>query len=109
MRRLVFILSFAVTMPAVAECPIGSYPWADAWGNQICKRFGSGSTSAVSGSLDKCPTGTHPWVDNWGNKICQSFNAPGQSAQHLYDTSRGCPIGTFAWTDTWGNAICKRF
>lgn len=87
------------------NCPLGSYPWADAWGNQICKRYDDGSTSRVQGGIDNCPIGTHPWVDQWGNRTCKSVNSP----QQLYDTAPGCPMGTFPSVDNWGNRVCKRF
>jgi hypothetical protein len=89
---------------ALAQCPVGSFPWVDSWGNQICRSF-DGGTATIEGSLDNCPTGTHPWVDSWGNRICKSF---GMGSQY-YDTSGGCPVGTYEWTDSWGNEICKRF
>lgn len=106
MRRNLFA-AFFIFLPGIAfaDCPIGSYEWVDNWGNEICRRFGSGSTATIQGSLDNCPTGTHPWVDNWGNRICKSFGGGAQ----FYDTSSGCPVGFFEWTDTWGNPVCKRF
>ena len=105
MLRLVLLLCLIWTAPALAiDCPIGSHPWVDSWGNQICKSF-SGGTTATQGSLDSCPVGSHPGVDNWGNRVCQSFT----SNQRFYDTSGGCPTGTYQWVDSWGNRICKPF
>ncbi len=112
MRQLLFAVAFAFPTVAFADCPVGSFPWTDNWGNQICKRFGDGSTSTIQGNFDNpggCPTGMHPWVDGWGNKVCQSFDMPNQPSERSYDTSQGCPIGTFSWTDSWGNAVCKSF
>lgn len=102
---LVGVLAFAAAFAAIAACPVGSYPWIDQWGNQICKRFDSGQTTTIQGSTQNCPTGTHPWVDEWGNAICKSF----QGNQQYYDTSKGCPAGTYPWVDDWGNRVCKRF
>jgi hypothetical protein len=90
---------------AEAACPIGSYPWVDQWGNNICKRFASGSTSTIEGTLERCPTGSYLWVDSWGNRICRSFGSGADS----YDTSRGCPVGFYPWIDSWGNRVCKSF
>jgi hypothetical protein len=92
-------------VPSYADCPFGSHPWVDNWGNQTCRMFGSGQTTTIQGSLDNCPTGTHPWTDNWGNRICKSFSGNSQ----YYDTSGGCPFGTHPWVDNWGNQACKRF
>jgi hypothetical protein len=107
MYRVLFAAALFALPPSVAlaNCPIGSFPWTDLWGNQICKRFGDGSTGSIQGSLDNCPVGTHPWTDMWGNRTCRSLSGAGQ----YYDTSQGCPIGTMRWTDMWGNAVCKRF
>lgn len=88
-----------------AACPTGSYPWVDEWGNNICKRFGSGSTSTIEGNLDRCPTGSYPWTDSWGNRVCRSFGSGSDS----YDTSHGCPTGFYPWVDSWGNRVCKSF
>jgi hypothetical protein len=106
MRQIIMFAAIVLpTSAALADCPIGSFPWVDNWGNKICKRFDDGSTATTQGSLNNCPAGTHPWVDNWGNRICQAF----QGGQQYYDTSAGCPIGTFKWVDTWGNPVCKSF
>jgi hypothetical protein len=106
--RWILAAALVVLGPSAASainCPMGSHPWVDSWGNQICKRFDDGSASRVQGSLDSCPMGTHPWVDSWGNRTCKSFNSP----QQLYDTSKGCPMGTYPGVDNWGNQACKRF
>jgi hypothetical protein len=100
------ILALGIAADANAQqCPIGSFPGVDNWGNQICKSFDSGQTTTIQGNLQNCPTGTHPWVDNWGNQICQSFNGGTQ----YYDTSGGCPIGSHPWVDNWGNQVCRQF
>src|SRR5262245_837899 len=94
------------------QCPVGSYPWTDNWGNQICKRFDSGAPSVTQGNpynAGGCPTGSYPWMDSWGNKICQTYAMPNQPQQRYYDTSRGCPVGTYPWRDNWGNPVCKRY
>ena len=98
------------SVQAQQQCPTGSYPWVDNWGNKICKRFSdeSAATTQVP-SGQTCPTGSHPWVDSWGNKICRTFDAPNQPRTDYYDTSKGCPTGTYQWTDDWGNKVCKRF
>jgi hypothetical protein len=94
-----------MTAAQARQCPLGSYPWTDSWGNSICKRFDGGGTAAIRGSLTKCPTGSFPSVDSWGNRTCKTFRGGVQ----YYDTSRGCPIGTYRWNDNWGNPICRRF
>jgi hypothetical protein len=91
------------------DCPIGSHPWVDTWGNQICKRFGDGSSTVIQGSTTNCPAGYHPSIDNWGNKTCQSFVTPSSPSQRSYDASQGCPIGTLPSVDIWGNQVCKSF
>jgi hypothetical protein len=46
MHRKLFAAALLAFLPSVAPagCPIGSFPWTDLWANQICKRFGDGST-----------------------------------------------------------------
>jgi hypothetical protein len=108
LRRLIFgalLASGTIVSANAQQCPIGSYPWVDSWGNEICKGFGTGQTTTIQGDLENCPVGTHPWVDNWGNQVCQSFNGGTQ----YYDTSQGCPVGTYQWVDNWGNQVCRRF
>lgn len=108
----VWLLAFSASQALAINCPIGSFPWTDNWGNQICKRFNDGSTSTIQGGMgvNTCPVGSYPWTDSWGNRVCQTFTTPSQPApQQYYDTSRGCPIGTFQWVDNWGNQVCKRF
>jgi hypothetical protein len=106
MHKILFAMALAfISSSAWADCPMGSYPWVDNWGTQICKRYDGGSTSTIQGSLNNCPMGTYPSVDSWGNRICQSFGGGNQ----YYDTSRGCPMSTHPWVDSWGNSICKRF
>ncbi len=102
---VVVFLFFASPDAWALQCPAGSHPWVDNYGNDICKSFGSGRTIIKEGSLDNCPTGTHLWVDNWGNRICKNF----KGNQKYYDTSKGCPIGTYEWVGKWGNRVCKRF
>jgi len=84
------------------NCPAGSSPWIDEWGNKICKRLDSGQTTTVQGSLKNCPTGSSPWTDEWGNRVCKDF----ANNKQYYDTSKGCPTGTHPWTDSWGNRVC---
>jgi len=105
--RVMIAALLLVLLPinAFANCPIGSFPSFDRWGNQICQRFDGGPPAAIQGTLDNCPIGTHPWADQWGNRTCKSLDSP----QQHYDTSRGCPIGTYQWADQWGNQACKRF
>jgi hypothetical protein len=108
MKIILLILAVFFVTPCLAlaqNCPIGSHPWIDSWGNQICKSFDSGRATTIEGSLENCPIGTHPWVDSWGNRICKSF----QGGQEFHDTSRGCPIGTYPFIDNWGNQACNRF
>jgi hypothetical protein len=103
----VFIAAIVLGMTAAQarQCPLGSYPWTDSWGNSICKRFDGGGTATIRGSLTNCPTGSFPSVDTWGNRTCKTFRGGVQ----YYDASRRCPIGTYRWADTWGNPICRRF
>ncbi len=103
---LTFLLLATVASSAFGqECPVGSYPWVDAWGNRICKSFDTGRTTTIEGDLKNCPTGTYPWSDEWGNRICKSF----EGGQKFYDTSKGWPVGTYPWVDGWGNRVCKKF
>lgn len=108
-RALIIAAIICIVMLAVsaaeAACPTGSYSWVDLWGNKICKRFDSGNTVTIEGTLDKCPVGSYPWTDSWGNRVCRSFNSGSDS----YDTSRGCPVGSYPWVDSWGNRVCKSF
>ena len=100
------ILFFMTATNVLAQqCPAGSHPWVDDWGNRICRKLGSGQTTTIEGSTKQCPTGTYSWVDEWGNRTCKSF----QGNTQYYDTSKGCPVGSHPWTDSWGNAVCKKF
>jgi len=109
-KKLLLIITFLflITMSFSAfaqQCPVGSYPSVDNWGNLICKSFDTGRSTTIEGSLDRCPTGTYASVDEWGNRICKGF----KGTQRYYDTSKGCPIGTYPSVDNWGNQVCKRF
>jgi hypothetical protein len=97
--------------PAQAQqCPVGSYPSVDSWGNQVCKRFSDQSTATVQAPRGQaCPTGSNQAVDTWGNPVCRSFESPNQPRTDYYDTSKGCPAGTHEWVDNWGNKVCKSF
>jgi hypothetical protein len=101
----------ASALPAYAQsCPTGSYPSIDSFGNQICKRFGDGSTASAKVPRGQtCPTGAYPTVDNYGNQICRSFDSPNKPRTDYYDTSKGCPTGTHQSVDSYGNQVCKRF
>jgi hypothetical protein len=97
-----------MALGAGQQCPVGSYPWTDNWGNQICRRFSDQSTASVATPNGQaCPTGSYQWTDSWGTPICRSYSTPGQQGTDYYDTSRGCPIGFHAWRDEWGNPICQ--
>ena len=100
-----FVLVFLGASASEAACPVGSYPWVDNWGNQICKTYDAGETRSIEGSTTKCPIGSYPWIDEWGNKICKTY----EGNQQYYDTSKSCPIGTYQWVDNWGNSVCKKF
>ena len=52
------LLALSCYGAAAIECPVGSYPWVDNWGNQICRRFGDGSTATIQPSTPGCPTGS---------------------------------------------------
>lgn len=112
-KRHLFVVALvftalALTAPAFADCPIGTHPWLDSRGNEICKEFGAnGRTVPIEpGPGGACPNGTRPWTDDWGNRICKELGTGGRS---FHDTARGCPNGTRPWTDIWGDLICKRF
>lgn len=115
MRRVLILSALMAAIsgfaPALAQqCPMGSFPSVDSWGNQVCKRFGDQSTATAQVQRgQQCPNGAYPTVDNFGNQICRSFNAPNQPGTDYYDTSKGCPMGTFPTVDTYGNNVCKRF
>ena len=112
MRAIVLAATVALiglVAPAQAQqCPVGSHPWVDSWGNQICQRFADQSTATTQIPRgQQCPNGAYPTVDSWGNQICRTFDSPSGPRTDYYDTSRGCPIGMFPWVDTWGNSVCK--
>jgi hypothetical protein len=96
--------------PAKAQqCPAGTFPTVDSWGNQVCKRLSDQSTAMVQKPPGQaCPNGAHPAVDNFGNQICRSEAMGSQPQTDYYDTSKGCPAGTIPWVDTFGNHVCKR-
>jgi hypothetical protein len=97
------------TVPGVAglaNCPVGSHPWRDQWGNATCQSFATGAAvTTEANTATGCPNGSFQWVDGYGNRVCRSFgNGP-----TYYDTSQGCPIGTHPWRDNWGNPTCQAF
>jgi hypothetical protein len=99
-----------VSMAQAGQCPIGSHPSVDSWGNKICERFSDGSTATTEvPSGHSCPIGSHPWVDAWGNKICRSEGSASEPRTDYYDTSKGCPTGTYRSVDSYGNKTCKKF
>jgi len=104
-RIFLTLLLLLLSTPAFTECPPGTYPWVDEWGNKICKSIDNDQTRSIEGSTKECPPGTHPWVDEWGNPICEGD----LEDQQFYDTSKGCPPGTYPWVDEWGNPICIKY
>lgn len=95
---------------AQQQCPMGSYPAFDSWGNQVCKRFNDQSTAVTRVPQgQQCPNGAYPTVDRYGNQICRSFGTANQPRTDYYDTSQGCPTGTYQSVDRWGNRVCKRY
>jgi len=107
---LAALFAGGVTPAQAQQCPVGSAPWVDTWGNRICRRMDDGSTATTELPRGQtCPTGATPWVDNFGNRICRSMALPGQPRTDYYDTSKGCPAGTHEWIDKWGNKVCKPF
>ena len=105
------IAATAGLTPAQAQqCPMGSYPSVDSWGNQICRRVSDQSAATAQVPRGQtCPNGAYPTVDGYGNQICRSFNTPNQPRTDYYDTSRGCPMGSYPSVDSYGNNVCKRF
>jgi len=92
------------------QCPNGSYPTVDSFGNNICKSISDGrpqTTQVPHGQ--QCPNGAYPTVDKFGNNICRSMSTPNQPRTDYYDTSKGCPVGMIPSVDSFGNNVCKRF
>lgn len=106
-----FALATFGSSPAQAQqCPVGSYPWVDSWGNKTCKRYSDGSAATTEAPRGQtCPMGSYSWVDSWGNKICRTYETGNQPRTDYYDTSKGCPVGTYEWADEWGNKVCKKY
>lgn len=96
---------FGHSATAQMQCPVGTYPWQDNWGNQTCRSFTTQQDVITQTDQTGCPVGSHPWVDEWGNEICQAFD----SNKRYYDTSKGCPVGMHPWQDRWGNPTCQPF
>jgi hypothetical protein len=94
---LVAWILIAQASAALANCPAGSLPSIDDWGNQSCEWIDDGSMLATSGNLSRCPNGSFPWVDSWGHQICQAFTT------RFYDKANTCPVVT----DNWGNRVCQ--
>lgn len=115
LSRLAILFGFAIAVfgssPAASQqCPVGSYPWVDSWGNSICRRHSDGSTATTEVPRNQtCPTGAFPWVDSWGNRICRTHGDAEGRRTDYYDTSKGCPVGTHQTVDGYGNPVCKRF
>ncbi len=104
------VLSTALPAHAQLQCPNGSYPALDSYGNNICRRFSDQSTAVTQTPQgQQCPNGAYPTIDGYGNTICRSFATPNQPTTDYYNTSHGCPNGTYQSIDTYGNQVCKRF
>ena len=73
LSAVLFVLVYAALPSQVLaqDCPIGSHPWVDNWGNRICKSFQGGQE--FHDTSKGCPIGMHPWVDKWGNPVCKKF------------------------------------
>ena len=104
------VMMAGLAAPAAAQnCPIGSYPSVDSWGNNICKRTGGGGTASVQApSGGGCPIGSYPTVDRYGNQVCRQPGSSSRPQTDYYDTSKGCPIGSYPSVDSYGNKVCKR-
>jgi len=50
------LLAFGTAVAANAQqwCPVGSFPWVDSWGNQICKALVTEQTTTIQGNLGNC-------------------------------------------------------
>jgi hypothetical protein len=106
------LISATAGVPAAQaqQCPAGTYPSVDTWGNQVCKRFSDNSAAAVQTPHNQaCPNGAYPTVDKWGTQVCRTFDTPNQPRTDYYDTSKGCPVGSLPSMDSWGNKVCKPF
>lgn len=90
---------------AFANCPAGTFPNIDNWGNEVCVSS-SGGNRTIRGNAPGCPGGTVPEFDSWGNATCVSIDQP---SRRYYDTSKGCPGGTIPDFDDYGNQVCKPF
>lgn len=109
MRSMFLALAMWPSAVLAINCPIGSFPSIDQWGNQVCRPIGGGAPNAAQGTLDNCPIGSFPSIDTYGNRVCKTFSSPQQPSREYYDTSQGCPIGTFTSIDNFGNSVCKGF
>ena len=69
--RRCFCGSTATIEGSLDNCPTGTHPWVDSWGNRICKSFGGGSQ--YYDTSRGCPVGTYEWIDSWGNEVCKRF------------------------------------
>lgn len=107
----IFAVMATLGGPASAQmmnCPVGTYPWTDSWGNPTCRSHSSQQdvmtgTNPVTGM----PNGAMPSVDSWGNPTPRGSGST--AGRTSYDTSGGCPIGTHPWVDSWGDPTCRRF
>lgn len=95
------LLLLLVSGSVSAQCPLGTLPAVDAWGNAICREQG-GHIRSIEGSLHKCPLGAYAWKDSWGNEVCKSSD----TGQNFYAPG-GCPMGSYPWVDRWGNKVCQ--
>jgi len=104
-RTLFRLLVIAVlSLDAHAQqCPVGSHPSVDQWGNRMCNVFALGAATTINGSRNDCPTGTHLWIDKWGNRNCTII----KKSRPIYDNSNWCPVGTRPLVDEWGNRVCN--
>jgi hypothetical protein len=78
MRRELFAAALLAFLPSVAtieggldNCPVGTQPWTDMWGNRTCRSLSGGGQ--YYDTSQGCPIGTVRWTDMWGNPVCKRF------------------------------------
>jgi hypothetical protein len=92
----------AAQSAAYAQCPIGSFPKTNSYGEQVCQSA-AGQTPTI-GSVVSCPPGTETGVDSYGNRTCVSAGA---SSRNIAPTAPyGAPNSAARCLD---GTMCQRY
>ena len=88
----------AAQSAAYAQCPIGSFPKTNSFGEQVCQS--AAGQTPTTGNIVSCPPGTETGVDSYGNRTCVNAGAAYRGPQPAAPNSAArCLDGT----------LCQRY